>query len=134
MSTFNLRAIIEKYELDEDSLSKELFPKNKFPKVALARITSGVSYLDTWQLGILSEIIGLPITDLFSMDNWNKVIQGNKIKFVKNNHRVELNLETLVSEIYCLDKLVAVETLIPDRNIKLTEYLKLVDKTIINLI
>ena len=134
MSQFNINALISKYNLDEDSLSKELFPNNKFPKIALARITSGVSYLDTWQLDILAKIIGISVSNLFVNDNWNKVITGNVIKFNRYNHRVELDLDTLISEIYCADKLIAVETLISDKNIKLSEYLELVNKTIVNLI
>lgn len=134
MSTFNLQNIINKYNLDEDDLAKELFPKNKFSKSALARITSGVSYLDTWQLCKLSEILGLKVSDLFIDDNWIKLINDNKIKFFRNNFRVELDLDTHISEIFQSEKLVAVETLITDKNIKLSEYLKLVNQVIINLI
>lgn len=134
MNTFNLQNIINKYNLDEDSLAKQLFPANKFPKLALSRVLTGISYLDTMQIERLREMLGTSVSELFNDTTWNKTISGNIIKFHRNNHRVELNLDTLVSEIFLSDKLIAIETLISDRNIKLSEYLKLVDETIINLI
>lgn len=134
MSAFNINNLILKYKLDEDTLAKELFPDNKFPKVALARITSGVGFLDTYQLSILAKITNLKISDLFIDEEWVHVIAENKMKFYKNNYRVELDLETLVSDIYYSDKLVAAETLVVDKNIKLSTYLKLVNEVITNLI
>lgn len=134
MSTFNLYNIIKKYNLDEDALSKELFPTNKLPKLALARITSGISYLDTWQLSKLAELLGVSVSDLFNEEIWSKTIFDNTVKFYRNNYRVELNLDSHISEIFLMDKLIASEVLISDKNIKLSEYLKLVDETIINLI
>lgn len=134
MNTFNLQNIIDKFNLDEDSLAKQLFPSNKFPKLALSRVLTGKSYLDTSQISRINELLGTTVSDLFNDTAWNKVITGNVIKFHRNNHRVELNLDTHVSEIFLSDKLIAIETLISDKNIKLSEYLKLVDETIINLI
>jgi hypothetical protein len=134
MSAFNINSLISKYKLDEDTLAKELFPDNKFPKVALARITSGVSFLDTYQLSILAKITNLKISDLFINEEWIREVSNEKIKFYKNEYRIELDLETNVSDIYYGDKLVAVETLILDKNIKLSAYLKLVNEIITNLI
>lgn len=134
MKTFDLQTLITRYNFDEGTLAKELFPKNKFAKNALTRVLSGVSYLDTWQLCKLSEITGLEISELFANDSWNKSISGNIIKFRRNNHRVELNMDTNMTEIFLSDKLIAIETIISDRSIKLSEYLRLVDETIINLI
>lgn len=134
MSAFNINTLISKYNLDEDTLAKELFPDNKFPKIALARITSGVSYLDTSQLAILAKITNLKISDLFVNEEWTKVITNEKIIFYKNKFRVELDFETLISDIYFGEKLMSVETLIADKNIKLSEYLKLVNEVITNLI
>lgn len=135
MNTFNLQEIISKYGLDESQLAKELFPKNKFAKNALKRVLSGTSFLDTQQLSKLSEITCLDISELFANKNtWYRFDSGGKIKFNRNNYRVELNIETNITEIFVSDKLVAIETLLSDKNIKLSEYLKLVDETIINLI
>jgi hypothetical protein len=138
MSTFNINHIIKQYNLDEDSLSKELFPNNKFPKIALTRITSGVSYLDTSQLDILAKIIDVEPGDLLRSQSWTStdinIFDTETITFKKNNFRVELSLNTLITKIYSSDKLIASETLISDKNIKLSEYLELVNRTIINLI
>ena len=134
MSTFNLQNIIKKYNLDEGFLAEQLFPENKFPKLALTRICMGASHLNTEQVCKLAELLGVVVSELFNECNWNKTISGNIIKFHRNNHRVELNLDTHVSEIFLSDKFVASEVLISDKNIKLSEYLKLVDETIINLI
>jgi len=111
-----------------------LFPDNKFPKIAFARITSGVSYLDTSQLATLAKITNLMIKDLFIEEAWTKEVTHDNVTFYKNNFRVVLDSETLVSDIFYSDKLVASETLISDKNIKLSEYLKLVNEVITNLI
>jgi hypothetical protein len=134
MSTFNLNEIISRYNLNNDSLAEELFPEHKYPKLALSRIQAGTSYLNTIQLDKLASMLNVSISELFIENNWSKKIIGNTVVFFRNNYRVELNLDTHVTEIFLSDKLIAVETLISDKNIKLSEYLTLVDKTIINLI
>ena len=138
MSAFNITQLINTYSLNEDDLAKELFPNNKFPKVALARIISGISFLDTNQIEILARIINVQPGDLLKSQHWTStdinIYDTETITFKKNNFRVELSLKTLVSNIYSSDKLIASETLISDKNIKLSEYLELVNRTIINLI
>jgi hypothetical protein len=134
MSTFNLQNIISKYDLNEEILAKQLFPKNKFSKLALSRIIAGLSHLDTNQLCILSEMLGVKVSDLFIEDDWSKSLENNVFVFSKNNYKVIFSPETYLSEIYISGKLVSVETLITDKNIKLSEYLKLVESVIINLI
>lgn len=136
MSTFNINHIISRYSIDEKQLAKELFPNNLHPNVAFKRVTSGESFLDTNQVTTLASILGVHVSDLYIDDNWvmDKNVKDNIVVFFKNNYRVELDLETLVSSIYSIDKLIAKETLISEKNIKLSEYLKSLNETIINLI
>lgn len=136
MSTFNINHILTRYNLDCKQLARELFSNNLHPEVAFKRITDGKAFLDTNQINTLASIVGVHVSDLFIDDNWvmDKQVKGNIIVFFKNNFRVELNLETLISQIFYIDKLVVKETLISEKNIKLSEYLKLLDETITNLI
>jgi hypothetical protein len=134
MSTFNLTRIIEANKLDRVALANELFPGNKFPEVALKRVLNGLSFLDTNQLNILASVLGLQVSDLFLNEMWSTRMQNDKIVFYKNDYRVELNTETLITNIFYKDKLVASETLVMEKNIKLSDYLKSINETIINLI
>lgn len=134
MSTFNINRIIKKHDLDYNALAKELFPKNKYPLVALNRVVEGVSFLDTNQISILATIVGVEVSELFSSDTWGmKMSNEDTIKFFKNNYRVELDLVTLVTKIFCDDRMIANETLIFEKNVKLSEYINRVNETIINL-
>lgn len=134
MSTFNLKYLIDKNGLNEDALAKELFPNNKFPRVALNRILDGIAYLDTAQLEVLARICNLQIQELFSSESWSTKMEGNKIIFIKNNFSAVLDLDTLVTEIYNRDRIVADEVVIVEKSIKLSDYLKIIDGVIINLI
>lgn len=134
MSTFNINTIIKRFELCPELLAEELFSNNKFPKLALSRIQAGTSYLNTEQLNLLAKLLNVSVSELFMEESWSRSVSNNVVKFHRNNHRVELNLDTHISEIFLSDRLISAETLISDKNIKLSEYLKLVDETIINLI
>lgn len=134
MGTFNLIRIIETHKLNREALANELFPNNKFPEVALKRVLNGLSFLDTNQLNILAGILGLQVSDLFLNEMWSTMMHNDKIIFIRNDYRVELHTETLVTYIYYKNKLVASETIIVEKNIKLSDYLKSVNETIINLI
>lgn len=135
METFNLKKIINANFLDQQILAKELFPENKFPNAALKRILDGKAFLDTNQLQTLAKILRINVQQLFAdSDWWHKEMNNEKIIFKKNNFRVELFLNNLTTVIYKNDKIISSEVIIPDNNIKLSEYLNLVDKTILNLI
>lgn len=134
MSCFNLNFIIKKYDLNVDLLAQQLFPENKFPKSALERILDGKAFLDTNQLVELSKITNTQISELFTSSTWSpKEVEG-KLVFVKGNFKVELHLDTFITNIYRKDKLVVEDAIICKNSIKLSEYLELVNKTIIELI
>lgn len=134
MSTFNLKYLIDKKGLNQEALAKELFPNNKFPVVALNRILDGIAYLDTAQLAVLAKICNVQIQELFTSESWSTKMEGNKIVFIKNNFSAVLDLDTLVTEIYNRDRIVADEVVIVEKSIKLSDYLKIIDGVIINLI
>jgi len=136
MSTFNINHIISRYKLDEHKLALELFPGNKYPTIAFKRIASGDSHLDTKQLETLAKILGIRVQDLFMDEDWvfEKNTNLDDFVFNKNDYRAVLNLETLITNIYYKDRLVAEETLIVDKKIILSEYLELVNQVIIKLI
>lgn len=130
----NLSYIIEKNQLDQEKLALELFPNNKFPKLALKRVLDGKSFLDTNQLTILANIVNVSVYDLFNNDVWSKQIKNNKLILRKNTYTVEFDLTTYICNIFAKDKLIASETIIFEKNIKLSDFLESINKTIINLI
>jgi len=134
MSNFNLNQILLSFDIDKELLSKELFPSNKFPKKALDRVLEGKSFLNTSQISILSSILGVHVHELFKDDSWTKRISANKLTMFRNNFRVELNIETLVTDVFRNDSLIASETIIFDKNVKLSEYISKIEKLIISLI
>lgn len=130
----DLNLIIEKHKLDPDLLAKELFPNNKYPKIALDRVCNGVTHLDTEQAYTLSKLLGIDISELYNSEHWGASMVHDKIVFKRNNYKIVLHTETYLTDIYVNGKLTATEKLIIDKNIKLSEYLKLVESILINLI
>lgn len=133
MQSFNLEYIIAKNDLNKDFLAADLFQNNKYPRIALERVLAGKSNLDTMQLDILAKILGLHVSELFQETTWNRLDHVDKIVFARRNCRVELNLKTLIADVYKDDSLLVVESVICDKSIMLTEFLKTVNN-LVNII
>lgn len=130
MQTINLKRIIEKQDLKPKWVAEQLFPENKYPKLALDRVLDGKAFLDTNQVSRLSAITGIPINFLYSGGEWEMKSTENKISFTSDDYFAELNTQTWKTEIYHKGSIFH-ETLIHSEGIPLSEYLSQLTNLII---
>lgn len=67
---FDLREVIKYYGADSNEVAKVLYPDRQYPRLALDRVLSGKTNLDTDQLIKLAEFLGVFVQDLFSVNSW----------------------------------------------------------------
>lgn len=94
MEHFNIGRILEVYGPDIEELSKKLFPHVKYPRQAFDRITKGEANLDSMQIEILAEYLGIFVSDLFTFDDDLRGSYNNFAKcltFVKGEYSVDVN-------------------------------------------
>ena len=131
MRTINIKEIIEKQGLDVKEVSQHLFPKNKYPRLALNRVMTGDAVLDADQISKFALMAGINISDLYSGANWNaKSKQGIHV-FTNGDFRAELNAGTWVTKIFHNDSLFH-ESVIHSGSTPISEYLKELDLIISN--
>jgi hypothetical protein len=131
MKTINIKGIIERQGLDVKEISRQLFPKNKYPRLALNRVMSGGAVLDANQISKFALLAGIDISDLYSGANWNaKSKQGVHI-FTNGDFRAELNADTWITKIFHKDSLFH-ESIIHSGSTPLSAYLNELDSIIIN--
>lgn len=134
MQVINLRQIIEAQNLDEKALAEELFPGNKYPKLALNRILTGEAFLDSNQISRLSAYTGIPIHGLYNAGEWQiKADSKNVLKIISpdGSYRAELNTETWITQIFDKDTIFHEETL-PAGAMSLRAYVSYINNLIIN--
>lgn len=128
----DLKSIIETRQLDVDQLAKNLFPANKYPKLALNRVLSGEANLDEVQIAYLATSLNTSIDDLYSNQSWKAKSSEGIHVFEKDGYKVELNTETWISKIFHQETLIH-ESVIHNASIALSTYLEEIDKTILTL-
>lgn len=133
MQNIKIDVLIKRYGWDRDEIAGVLFPLNKFPVLALRRISKGDAVLDSAQLLDLSKFTGVPISDLFSASEWvSEVVEGQLI-FKCGDYRAILNRQTWVTRlIEGADKLVDEFLLSPALTVP--EYIANLDEKILNVI
>jgi hypothetical protein len=131
MHTLDLNRIIPENNLEVKKVAEELFPKNKYPKLALDRVLKGEAFLDTNQLSLLSLMTGVPIHFLYSNGSWEmSTKKKGMITFQTQDYKAELDLENWVTKIYHKNSLFH-EALLHKEAIPLSEYLEQINNLII---
>lgn len=98
---FDINAVMQYYDLNPDDISQVLFPSCKYPKVALNRVLKGEANLDTEQLGLLAEHLGIFVHDLFFVSGeWKGATEDGCLVFMKENFRVKLNYKGVFLSLY----------------------------------
>lgn len=100
MKTIDLNGIISKQELDPKEVAQQLFPGNKYPKLALNRVLAGEAVLDANQISKLSLMTGLSIDQLYSENGWKSTSKAGIIAFQNGEYKAELSTETWVTKIF----------------------------------
>lgn len=122
MKTIDLSGIISKQKLDPKEVAKQLFPENKYPKLALNRVLAGEAVLDANQISKLALLTGLSMDQLYSENDWKATSKAGIITFQNGGYKAELNTETWVTKIFQNDSLFH-ESIITSKTIPVSEYL-----------
>lgn len=123
MKTIDLNRIIEEIELDAKEIAQQLFPGNKYPKLALNRVIAGEAVLDANQISKLALLTGLSIDQLYSGNGWKLISKAGIITFTNGGYKAELNTETWVTKVFHNDSLFH-ESIITPGATPISEYLK----------
>jgi hypothetical protein len=132
MQVINLGQIIEAQNLDTTQLAAELFPGNKYPKLALNRILTGEAFLDANQISRLSLFTGIPIHKLYNGGEWELKASADILTIVSpdKGYRAELNTQTWITKVYDKDTIFHEETL-PSGSMSLRAYIEYINNLII---
>jgi len=131
MRTIKVKEIIEARGLDIKEVALQLFPKNKYPVLALNRVIKGKHALDADQISKLALMAGLQLPDLFSGENWKATTHKGVHVFTNGEFRAELDPETWITRIFCKDSMFH-ESIIHSGSTPVSEYLNQLDIIINN--
>jgi hypothetical protein len=130
MKEVNVKQIIADKKLDANEIAKQLFPGNKFPRLALNRVMSGGAYLDSMQLSKLAHIIGVSIDSLYNRGSWKPSHKNRQVIFTNGRYKAILDVDTSITRIYDNDSLIH-DSVIHTGATPLNEYLELINKIIL---
>lgn len=124
MQAINLKQIVKQHDLDKNELATQLFPGNKFPRVALKRVLSGDAELNASQISKLALLVGVEISDLFltGSQGWKKTSTKGVITLSTGEYKAELDTTTWITRVFCNDSLFH-ESIIHSGTTPLSEYL-----------
>lgn len=131
MRKIKVKEIIEIRGLDIKEVARQLFPKNKYPDLALNRVIKGKNVLDADQISKLSLLAGIPISGLFSGENWNAISGKGVHVFTNGEFRAELDSETWITKIFHKGSMFH-ESIISSGSTPVSEYLSQLDIIINN--
>lgn len=100
MAQFNIKKILELYDLDKVALAKQLFPTAKYPMSAFNRIIREEAELNVGQLEKLADFLGIVVSDLFAPDSWKGLSENGYLIFVKGVYKARINYNNSFLSIY----------------------------------
>lgn len=131
MRKIKVKEIIEARGLDIKEVARQLFPKNKYPDLALNRVIKGKSVLDADQISKLALMAGLQLSELFSGENWKATAHKGVHVFTNGEFRAELDSETWITKVFHKDSMFH-ESIIHSGSTPVDEYLSQLDIIINN--
>lgn len=130
MEQFNIKKVIERYNLNVEEVAEALFPRVRYKKQALDRVLKGEANIDTEQLQSLAKLAGVFPYDLFTANDWKGKSEDNCITFVKGKFKVKLNYNNVYLSLYKDNILIYQELTMP--NMELSEFLTYISNLIKN--
>ena len=131
MRTIKVKEIIETRGLDIKEVARQLFPKNKYPDLALNRVIKGKNVLDADQISKLALMAGLQLSELFLGENWKATARKGVHVFTNGEFRAELDSETWITKVFHKDSMFH-ESIIHSGSTPVSEYLSQLDLIINN--
>lgn len=132
MKKIDLQKIIDGESLTTKNVAEQLFPKTKYPNMALSRILKGLAVLDANQITKLSEMTKLTISQLFDYPNgWvGKPINGREMVLESKGYKATLDMDTFVVTIEGKDTLFCEQAIIP-KALPVSEFTEFLDNQIL---
>lgn len=128
METFDLKQIIEHYNLNTDDVAKALFPHIRYQKLALDRVLRNDTFLNTEQLQALAKLAGVLVSDLFTIDDWKGSFENECLTFKRGEYTVKLNYNGVSLSIYKDAKLIYQELIL--ENMPMTDFISYINNKI----
>jgi len=100
MQTIDLQKIIDVKGILIKDLGKVLFPKTKYPYLAIRRIMRGEAFLSSEQVVRLSEFTNIPVNFLFNFGKWELSLSKKTMKALSGEITAELNTETWETQLF----------------------------------
>lgn len=128
----NVDQLIKASGLSVPDVAKALFPGNDFPVKALNRVISGDGLLDELQVFRLSELIGCPVSDLYSGSGWEASLGADQQHvFRSGSWTAYYNANTGVTQLFS-DQGPYRELIMSPANTTLTDYLQTLNELVTN--
>ena len=121
-AAIDLKGFIKDKGLNKAEIAIQLFPDNKFPKLALDRVLKGESALDANQISKLSAMTNTSIGDLFNTGGWKSSGSFGKLKFTKGEYQATFDRDTKLTSVYHEGSMVH-EFIIHAESITLSDYI-----------
>lgn len=129
MQKINLKKAIKDSGLNNSEIAKQLFPKNKYPSLALNRVIQGKAFLDSAQISKLSLLLNISISDLFGA-TWKSKKVGHIMTLTTGNYKAELDTQLWITKIFDKDSLFH-ESVIHNGSVGLSIYLSALNTIIL---
>lgn len=130
VNTLNIEKIIQDSGLDINAVAAELFPKNKYPTLALNRVFANESQLDVDQLAKLAALLGVPTYRLLRDNTWEIKSKGKDVLEMRmGDYKVLINYKENNSKIFHKGSLFH-ETLLHKNSIPLSQYISSINQII----
>lgn len=127
---FNIAFICDQLSVDIQAVAPLLFPRAKFPNLAFSRVLKGDANLDTDQLCVLADFIGVPVSSLFNLE-WLKS-KRQPLTFYRGLNKVVFDMSTNTAIIYKNDKLIGTKPIEPANINNISRLSSFLDSLIIN--
>lgn len=129
MQKIEIKKIIKERDLDTKQVAQQLFPKHRYPILALQRIMKREGVLDADQISKLALMAQVSISELFGRGEWKSRLKGNTMTLTCSNFVVELDTKTWVTRIFDKESLFH-ESIIHDGATPVSAYLIQINKII----
>ena len=104
MQTIDLQKIIDAKGILIKDLGKVLFPKTKYPYLAIRRIMRGEAFLSSEQVVVLSEYTNIPVNFLFNFGKWELSLSKKTMQALSGEITAELNTQTWETQLFKNDE------------------------------
>lgn len=131
MKTIDIKKVVYDADLNFNDVAGHLFPDNKHARLALNRVISGDSSLNTEQISKLALLSGLSISQLFGETGWSTRAKSGVYTLTCAEFTATLDMSNWVTKIFHKDSLFH-DAVLSAPNTPLSEYIELLNNQIIN--